>query len=73
MNTGTIIITVTHPTEEPVVVLEVDVTGTLNTAEAVGYMELAKLQHLDSMRAQGPTVFHDQVLDASVPLDPEGL
>jgi hypothetical protein len=53
------VITVTITDEQAVdtVGVEVNVTGTLTTAEVVGYMEMAKIQHLQSKHTQGPTIY----------------
>jgi hypothetical protein len=40
--------------------VEVNVTGELSVLEALGLMEIAKLQHLQSKHTQGPTLFQEQ-------------
>jgi hypothetical protein len=52
-----IVIAVVENVEEELLGIEVTVPEGLTTAEAVGIMEIGKIQHLQSKHAQGPTVW----------------
>lgn len=51
-----IVITVVEDIEREEIGLEVTVSEGFTTVEAVGYMEMAKLQHMQSKHIQGPTI-----------------
>jgi hypothetical protein len=51
-----IVITVVEDIEREEIGLEVSVSEGFTTVEAVGYMEMAKLQHMQSKHIQGPTI-----------------
>lgn len=59
---GRIVIEVytTHPSGQELIGLSVDVSGSLSTADAIGYMELAKLQHRDAKSTLDMTVHQEQ-------------
>lgn len=54
---GKIVITIVDEPDEDRFGIEVEVTGSLMTAEVIGYMEIAKLQHLDSKRQHLGSVY----------------
>lgn len=62
---GRIVITLDDDGDQDIAV-EVAVSGDLSTVQAVGLMEIAKLQHLESKKTPGPTVHIEQTPDGMV-------